>query len=295
MDVRTLRYFIAIAKAENFTVASEALHVTQPTLSKQMKALEKDLGKQLLIRGSRKVSLTADGQLLQKRASEIIDLLDRTESEIRKPDGVIAGSVYIGGGESASMRLIAQVVKDVQTKYPDIQFHLYSGIAEDVKERLNKGLLDFGVVIGAVNTDHYDFRILPEDDTWGLLVPNDSYLANKSVIHPDDLTDLPLICSHQSLNNNELTGWFGGDFSSLNIVASYNLIYNASLMVEAGVGYALCLDNLVDTYTTNKLHFIPLDPPMSSQLKFIWKKQNNFSTAAKAFKQRLQDHLKSSK
>ncbi|MFV8290730.1 LysR family transcriptional regulator [Aerococcus viridans] len=294
MDVRTLRYFVAIAKAENFTAAAEALHVTQPTLSKQVKELEEDLGKQLLIRGSRKVSLTADGHLLQKRASEIIDLLNRTEAEIRKPDDVIAGSVHIGGGESASMRLIAKIVKDLQTKYPDIQFHLYSGIAEDIKERLDNGLLDFGVVIGAVNTDHYDFRILPEEDTWGLLVPNDSHIANKSVIHPEDLKDIPLIYSDQSLKNNELTGWFGDDFSSLNIVASYNLIFNASLMVEAGVGYALCLDNLVDTYTTNKLHFIPLDPPMSSQVKIIWKKQHNFPTAAKAFKQQLQNHLKSS-
>lgn len=291
MDIRVLRYFLAVTKARNFTAAAEALHVTQPTLSKQMKELEEDLGKQLLIRGSRQVSLTEDGQVLRKRAIEIIDLIDRTTAEIRKPDGVIGGSIYIGGGESASMRLITQVMRELQDQHPDIQFHLYSGIADDVKERIDTGLLDFGVVIGSTNTENYDFRVLPEVDRWGLLVPADSPLANLSTIQAEELKDLPLISSHQALNENELTGWFGDDFNQLNIVATYNLIYNASLMVEAGIGYALCLDKLVDTYALNSLKFVPLEPALTSQLKIIWKKQNSFSTAAKAFHTNLHDKL----
>lgn len=291
MDVRALRYFLAVAKAGNFTAAAQALHVTQPTLSKQIKELEENLDKQLMIRGSRKVTLTEDGQVLKKRASEIIDLIDRTTAELQNPDGVIAGSVYIGGGESASMRLVTQVMKDLQNDHPDIQFHLYSGVADDVKERIDKGLLDFGIVIGAVNMDSYDFRPLPDADSWGLLVPTESPLTNKTVIQASDLVDLPLICSHQALENNELAGWFGDDFSTLNVVATYNLIYNASLMVEAGIGYALCLDKLVDTYTNNNLCFIPLDPPMTSSLQIIWKKQSNFSTAAKAFHQAFHNKL----
>lgn len=291
MDIRVLRYFLAVTKARNFTAAAEALHVTQPTLSKQMKELEEDLGKQLLIRGSRQVSLTEDGQVLRKRAIEIIDLIDRTTAEIRKPDGVIGGSVYIGGGESASMRLITQVMRELQDQHPDIQFHLYSGIADDVKERIDTGLLDFGVVIGSTNTENYDFRVLPELDRWGLLVPANSPLANLSTIQSEELKDLPLISSHQALNENELTGWFGDDFNQLNIVATYNLIYNASLMVEAGIGYALCLDKLVDTYALNSLKFVPLEPALTSQLKIIWKKQNSFSTAAKAFHTSLHDKL----
>lgn len=291
MEFRVLRYFLAVAREESITGAAKILNVTQPTLSKQLMELEEELGKKLLIRGNRRITLTEEGALLRKRAQEIMELVDKTESEISSKNEVISGDVYIGGGETDSMRLIAKVVKKLQGEHPHIQYHLYSGNAGDVTERLDKGLLDFGVLIGTANIQNYDYLHLPTTDTWGLLMKKDSPLSNLDSIRPENLHDIPLICSKQALSGNEISGWFGNDFEKLNIVATYNLIYNATLMVEEGIGYALCLDKLVNTTSASDLCFKPLEPRLEAHLNIVWKKYQVFSNAAKQFLHKLQEEI----
>lgn len=291
MEFRVLRYFLAVAREESITGAAKILNVTQPTLSKQLMELEEELGKKLLIRGNRRITLTEEGVLLRKRAQEIMELVDKTESEISSKNEVISGDVYIGGGETDSMRLIAKVIKKLQDEHPHIQYHLYSGNASDVTERLDKGLLDFGVLIGTANIQNYDYLHLPTTDTWGLLMKKDSPLSNLDSIRPENLHDIPLICSKQALSGNEISGWFGNDFEKLNIVATYNLIYNATLMVEEGIGYALCLDKLVNTTSASDLCFKTLEPRLEAHLNIVWKKYQVFSNAAKQFLHKLQEKI----
>lgn len=291
MEFRVLRYFLAVAREESITGAAKILNVTQPTLSKQLMELEEELGKKLLIRGNRRITLTEEGVLLRKRAQEIMELVDKTESEISSKHEVISGDVYIGGGETDSIRLIAGVVRKLQEEHPHIQYHLYSGNAADVTERLDKGLLDFGVLIGTANIQNYDYLHLPTTDTWGLLMKKDSPLSHLDSIRPENLHDIPLICSRQALSGNEISGWFGNDFEKLNIVATYNLIYNAALMVEEGIGYALCLDKLVNTTSASDLCFKPLEPRLEAHLNIVWKKYQVFSNAAKQFLHKLQEEI----
>ncbi|RHR48065.1 LysR family transcriptional regulator [Clostridium sp. AF18-27] len=283
MELRILKYFLAVAREESISGAAQALHMTQPTLSRQLMDLEEELGKQLLIRGSRRITLTEDGMLLRKRAAEILDLVEKAEAELTAPDEVVNGDIYIGGGETEAMRMIAEIATGLQRSCPDIRYHLYSGNADDVTERLDKGLLDFGVLIEPANMKKYDYIRLPATDTWGLLMPRDCPLAARPVIRPQDLWDLPIITSRQSMLSNEFSGWLGKEFEKLRIVATYNLVYNASLLVAAGMGYALCLDKLVNTSEESPLCFRPLEPRMEVHLDIVWKKYQVFSGAAERF------------
>ena len=209
MELRILRYFLAVAREESISGAAEVLHLSQPTLSRQLMQLEKELGKQLLIRGNRKVTLTDEGVLLRKRAGEILALVEKTESEINSSNEIISGDIYIGGGESDAIRIIAKTIKKIQKNHPHIRFHLFSGNADDVSERLDKGLLDFGILIGHANIKKYDYLKLPATDVWGLLMRKDSPLANKDTISPKDLDDIPLLCSRQSLVSHNISSWYG--------------------------------------------------------------------------------------
>lgn len=291
MELRVLRYFLAIAREANITAAAESLHVKQPTLSKQIMELEDELGKKLFIRGNRKITLTEEGMFLRKRAQEIVDLADKTQAEFASDDELTAGDVYIGGGETEAMRLIARTVKRLHGSYPNIRYHLFSGNGEDVAERLDKGLLDFGVFVGAIDLSKYDYLKLPISDTWGLLVRKDDPLAQKKYITPLDLSRLPILCSRQAMIRNELSGWLGCDFQKLNTVATYNLIYNASLMVEEGIGYALSLDGLLNTTGDSELCFLPFEPKITAELVIAWKKYQVFSKAAEKFFELLQEQL----
>jgi len=291
MELRVLKYFLAVAREENITAAAQSLHVTQPTLSKQLKELEDELGTQLFIRGNRRITLTEDGIFLRKRAQEILDLTEKTESALKESDEMISGDIYIGGGETDVIRILAKVVKQITQEYPLIHFHLYSGNANDVTERLDRGLLDFGILIEPVDLKKFDFQKLPATDTWGLLMRKDSPLATKDTIKPEDLLNLPLLCSNQTLVKNELSGWAGIDFDKMNIVTTYNLIFNASIMVQEGVGYALCLDKLVNTTGDSLLIFKPLEPSLVVGLDIVWKKYQVFSKASKLFLARLQEEI----
>ena len=293
MDIRILRYFLAVVREESISGAAEALHLTQPTLSRQLMDLEEELGVKLINRGkkNRRITLTEEGMLLHKRAEEIVALTDKTVSELETSHNVISGDVYIGGGETDSMRLIARIGKKLQSQYPLIRYHLFSGNADDVAERLDKGLLDFGLFIEPANMERYNYLRLPDTDTWGLLMRKDSPLASKESIQADDLKNIPLIVSRQSMVHNELSGWSGSDFDKLNIVATYNLIYNASLMVDEGFGYALCLDRLVFSANNNNFCFRPLEPRLEAHIDIAWKKYQIFSKAAEKFLEALQDEI----
>lgn len=291
MELRVLRYFLAVAREETISGAAESLHVTQPTLSRQLMELEEQLGKKLFIRGSRRVTLTDEGAFLRKRAQEIVDLADRTEADFKASDEIVGGNVYIGGGETDAMRIIAQVVGRMRRDYPHIRVHLFSGNADDVTERLDKGLLDFGILIEPGDITKYDYIRLPATDTWGLLMRRDSVLAALPDIKAENLLEIPLLCSRQSLVRNELSGWFGSDSDKLNVVMTYNLIYNAAIMVQEGIGYALCLDKLVNTTGDSALCFRLLSPRLEAQLYVVWKKHPAFSRASEIFLKQLQAFL----
>lgn len=291
MDIRVLRYFLTVAREESISGAAEFLHLTQPTLSRQIRDLEEELGTQLLIRGNRNVTLTESGMLLRKRAEEIISLVSKTEDELTKPAELISGDIYIGGGETDAMRAIAKVAKQLQQEYPAIRYHLFSGNADSVKERLDKGLLDFGILIEPSDIKKYDFLRLTATDTWGLLMRKDSPLALKEQISSTDLLNIPLIYSAQNMVSDVLSDWIGKNMDELNIIATYNLVYNASLMVDEGVGYAICLDKLINTSGNSNLCFRPLYPTFEAHLNIVWKKYQIFSSAAQVFLNRLQEIL----
>lgn len=291
MELRVLRYFLEVAREGNITAAAENLHITQPTLSKQLMELEDELGKKLFIRGKRRITLTEDGVLLRKRAGEIIDLVQKTESELKNTDDVVFGDIYFGAGETDGMKLVAKVCKNLQERFPHIRYHLYSGNSEDVIEKLDKGLIDFGVLIEPSNIKKYNYIKLPSYNTWGVLTRKDNPLARLQYVTSENLLDIPLICSKQALDNNELAGWLGYNVEKLNIVATYNLIYNASFFVEEGVGSALTLDNLVNITNDSKLCFIPLKPRLRTNLVMCWKKSQVFSKVAQIFLEELQKQI----
>lgn len=292
MELRVLKYFLAVAREGSITGAANSLHLTQPTLTRQLQDLEKELKQKLLIRGKYKVTLTPEGMILRKRAQEIVDLVEKTQSELSISD-TISGDIYIGGGESDCMKHIAHIIKEIQKDYPDIKFHIYSGNAEDVTEKLDKGLLDFGVLIQPVDLSKYDTITLPDKDIWGVIMRKDSKLAKKDYIELEDLKNLPLINSRQAMRKlngkNEFIEWFQGEFENLNTVATINLVYNAAVMVKAGIGYAITLDKLVDTSSESTLCFKPLKPQLESALDIVWKKYQVFSPAAKLFLDKLKE------
>lgn len=295
MEIRVLRYFLAIAREGSITNAANFLHVTQPTLSRQIKDLEEELGQKLFTRGSHNMALTIEGMILRKRAEEIISMVDKTEAEFNSMKNIVGGDIYIGGGETDAIKLVAQLAKDLRDSYPGIHYHLYSGNSEDITERLDKGLLDFGVLIQPADISKYDYITIPARDTWGVVMRRDSPLAEKEGIKKEDLLNVPLICSRQAISQerskNEFADWFGEDFDKLDVVTTFNLVYNAAIMVEAGIGYAITLDKLANTSESSSLCFIPLEPKLDSGLNIIWKKYQVFSSAAELFLEKLRENF----
>lgn len=287
MELRVLQYFLAVAKEQSISKAAKYLHLSQPTLSRQIRDLEEELGKQLLIRGNRKITLTEEGMILRKRAEEIINLVQKAEKEITLSDDIITGDIYIGTGETEGVRLLAQVAKKLQKIYPEIHYHIVSGDAMDIMEHLDKGLLDFAILLDPVDLAKYESMKLPYKDITGVLMRKDSPLAEKESIHTYELANLPLIVSRQQLKNGVLDLLTKQSGTPLNIVASYNLIFNASLMVEEGLGYAIGLDKIINTTGNTNLTFKPLTPCVEIGMNFVWKKYQVFSKAAEIFLQTI--------
>lgn len=293
MDIRVLRYFLTVAREGNISNAAKNLHVTQPTLSRQLMELESDLGVKLFLRssGNRSITLTEEGMLLRKRAEEILDLVQKTESEITAPRESISGNIYIGSGETHVNSLLSKEIKSIQEEHPDIHFHFFSGNADNVTEKLDNGLIDFGILAEPANISKYDSISLPATDIWGLLMQNNHPLAKKEYIEASDLRGIPLISSSQRLTDNEFSKWLKDDYEKLNIVATYTLLYNASLLVKDNVGCALCLDKIISTSEDSGLCFRPLIPKLEARWHIVWKKYQVFSKAAEIFLKRLQEEF----
>lgn len=287
MELKTLYYFVTIAKEESITRAANTLHITQPTLSRQIKDLESELGVKLFKRSNHSIYITDEGLLLKKRAEELLEMSQQIQEEFKFIDKNIEGNVYIGCGETKGMQVIANVFKNIQSMYPDIHFHIYSGNAEDIESRLDKGLLDFGVFIQPANLNKYKALNLPSSDHWGVVAKSDSTLAQQTCVTKEDLLTQPLICSRQvldtTISKNEFADWFGSSFEALNIVGTFNLAYNAGLMVKAGIGYVITLDSIINTSIENKLSFVPLKPKLIAKHNMVWRKDHTFSKAAQLF------------
>lgn len=291
LEIRLLKYFLAVAREQSISGAAESLYISQPTLSRQLMDLEKDLGKRLFIRGNRRITLTEDGMLFRKRAEEIMDLVEKTEAELSAETETIKGDVYIGSGETASIDVIADTIAEIQAEYPEIHYHIFSGNKTSLTDRLDKGLDDYGVLLEKINTNKYDSIKLPSSDRWGVLARKDMELAKSEFVSPADLQRLPLICSKEIRETDELGKLLSMPHGDFNIIGTYNLLYNASLLVKAGVGYALCIDRIINTHQESELCFIPIKPQISTELYLIWKKGQIFSRASQIFLERLKEKI----
>lgn len=293
MELRVLQYFLAVAREKNISAAAASLHLSQPTLSTQLRQMEQELGKQLLIRGtkgSRKVELTEEGVIVRKRAEEILALVHKMEGEVSASDDAVKGDVYLGTGETDIVRLLARAAERLRERYPNIRYHLASGNAAFVFEQLDKGLIDLGLVFTAIDPQKYEALQLPLRDRWGVLMRRDDPLAEKNAIGPKDLWNRRLILSHQAGDEQLLSGWMQRSVAKLDVVATYNLVFNASLLVDEGFGLALCLDKLIHTESSN-LCFRPLDPPLEMTAHLIWKRYQVFSKATEKFLEEIQRTL----
>lgn len=286
MEIRVLRYFLAVAQEGSVTRAARALHLTQPTLSRQIRELEEELRQTLFSRGGRELSLTREGLLLRQRAEEIVGLAEITEKEFRSlGEKTVSGDLSLGCGESKALSFVTDALKVLQNEHPLIIPHFFSGNGEIVMDRLDKGLLDFAVLMGAENTERYYSLPLPNHDTWGLLMDKDDPMAQKKAITAEDLLDIPLILSSQSLSRDELSGWLGFPMSRLHIAATYTLLFNGSLMVRSGLGYALCFDHIAPSGKDSPFAFRPLTSPLS----LVWKKHQILSAPAEAFLAKIRE------
>lgn len=291
IETRLLQYFLAVAEEQSITRAADYLHITQPTLSKQMMDLEDQLGKQLFIRGRKKITLTEDGAYLRGRAQEIISLMEKTESDFCENEYSISGDIYMGCGEYRSSIAIIDIIKDIQDNYPEIHFHIFSGNADAVMEGLDKGLLDAGILLDPKISPKYDYHKFPLSETWGILMPKNSPLAQKENLSIKDLSDIPLILPSQSSNSRRFDALFSEYEVKPHTVATYNLIFNAGLMVEAGMGYALCIGGLINMDENHPLTFRPFVPALTSHVYLFTKKYQVFSKAAKLFLSRLKEDI----
>ena len=276
MEIKSLRYFLAVAREENMTKAADMLHVTQPTLSKTLKSLEDELGKKLFTRHSFSISLTDEGMLLRDRAEDLIAMADRIEQEFITLDDITGGDIYFGLAESYQIKYLAREIRILKSRYPGFTYHITSGDTEQVTEKLDKGLLDFAVLCEKPNTAKYDYVKFPEADIWGAIMPSDHPLAMKKSIKVKDLIGQPLFCSEQSWNN-EIPAWAGDDFERLHLEGSFRLSYNGSLFAQEGLGILLTFKHLVECSEENGLVFRPLSPKQTSELYLIWHKFPSFT------------------
>ena len=288
MEIRTLRYFLAVAREENMSRAAQLLHVTQPTLSKALKALEDELGKKLFTRHSFSITLTEEGVLLRNRAEDLVSMADKIEQEFLMLDEFTGGDIYFGLAESYQIRYLAREIRSFKETYPDLRYHITSGDTEQVTEKLDKGLLDFGVICETPDERKYHSILFPEEDYFGAVIPVNSELAKKDSITADDLTGLPLFTSEQSWEN-DIRPWAGEKFSRLHLEGSFRLAYNGSMFAKEGLGILLTLNNLIDTSPESGLVFRPLSPRLEMKMVLIWNKYQSFTPIAERFLKQIKD------
>lgn len=291
MELRVLQYFLAVTREQSISGAAESLYLSQPTLSRQLKELEEELGKQLFIRGSRRVTLTEEGMILRKRAEEIMELVKKAEDEISQSDELIAGDITIGTGETDGVRFLARAAQNLQKDYPLIHLHIVSGDKATVIEELDRGLIDFGIVFGDVDTLKYEHIRLPYNDIWGVMMRRDSPLAEKEEITAADLMDKPLIISRQAFQNSDFRDFFPCGQENLNIVATYNLLFNGSVMASEGMGYVICFDKIINVSGDSELCFRPLSPRVEAGMSIVWKKYQVHSKVTERFLNKLREYV----
>ncbi len=280
MELRVLKYFLMTAREENITKAAGLLHITQPTLSRQLMQLEEELGVKLFTRSNHNIRLTEEGMLLRRRAQEIISLEEKTKVELSGSNGELAGEIAIGCGETRNMDFLSARIADFREKYPRVRFSIYTANADDIKERIEKGLLDLGLMMEPVDIRKYEFVRMPVREQWAVMVKEDSPLAEKKFITPKDLVGFPLIFVHRQSIKDTFAGWFGKYYDNLEIAATYNLVRNAVNMVQNGVGSAFCyvLDDVFPG-----IRIIPLAPKLDVGAVLAWKKEQPASAASVKF------------
>lgn len=289
MELRVLQYFLAAAREENITKAAALLHITQPTLSRQLMQMEEELGVKLFRRGKHNILLTEDGMLLRRRAQEIVDLAEKTAKELKHGEEMVSGEISIGCGETQNMKPLSEMIASFRQKYPDVSFNIYTAIADDVKERLENGLLDMGLLLEPVEIGRYHYVRMPLREKWQVLLRRDMELAEKHKITPDDLAGVPLIIARRQSVRNVLENWFGYDKDKLHIVSTCNLShYNQSIMVESGIGVALVMEFACNQDT---LCLRPLDPELESGCVLVWKKNLTLSLAMQRFIAYMKEYL----
>ena len=290
MELRVLKYFLMVAREENITKAAQLLHVTQPTLSRQLIQLEEELGVRLFTRSNHRIVLTDDGMLLKQRAQEMVSLAEKTIRDLQHEEEPIAGEIAIGSGELHSTQFLSSLLSSFQKKHPQIRYEIYSGNADNIKERIERGTLDLGLLLEPVDIQKYSFLRVPFKEEWGVLVRQDCPLAQKNAVSPEDLAHVPLIGSKRELVQNELTNWFGAYADQLTVVAAGNLQYNLAILVQNQLGIAITvrLDSRYDG-----LCFVPLSPKLESHSVLVWKKAKTFSPATTAFIEYAKECVKS--
>lgn len=293
MEIRTLRYFLAVAREENMTRAAEFLHVTQPTLSKQLKSLENELGKKLFTRHSFSIRLTDEGMLLRNRAEDLVSMADKIEQEFVSLDDITGGELYLGLAESYQIKYLAKAIKDFKRRYPNLHYHITSGDTEQIADKLDKGLLDFLVLAEYPDSRKFEHIEFPESDRWGLVMPKNDPLAKKKAVRAKDISGLPLFCSEQAWNH-EIKEWAGASFSEMKLEGSFRLSYNGSIFTKEGLGYLLTFDHLIDTSDKSDLAFRPLTPKVETKLYIAWNRYQTFTPIAERFLQQLQASFKPS-
>lgn len=290
METRLLRYFLTVAHEENITRAAEVLHITQPTLSRQLVQLEEETGVTLFIRGKRKITLTPEGMLLRRRAEEILSLVDKTEKELLQQDALVEGTISIGCGELNSVNLLAQIIKDFKALYPKVKFNLHTGNSDRLKEQLEQGLIDIALLLEPVSIEKYDFLRLPVKERYGVIMPAGCALAQKSSVRPEDLKGLPLITAMRNSVTGEFDNWAEGILQD-NYAFSSDLAANAVLMVEHGLGYMLTMEKVIPYLDESKVTFRPIEPERTFNTLLAWKRYAPGSVVMEKFIQHIKCFL----
>ena len=287
MELRTLRYFLAAAQEENITKAAEILHLTQPTLSRQIMDLERELGVTLMLRGKNGLTLTDEGIFFRQRAQEIVELADRLEKNFAQRQNHISGMVVIGASEVAGSQTLAKLIKEFSERYPAVQFTLYNETVDNIKDRLEKGLVDIGLLLEPIDVTRYDYVRLARQDTWGLLVREDHPLAEQESLTAEEAASCPLLLPLRENIRAEILHWLGREEAELRIPLFYTLLSNAALMVAEGLGCAFCMDGALAIRSDPRLRFIPLEPRRMTHSALVWKKNRLLSPAASLFIQEI--------
>lgn len=290
MELRVLNYFLAIAREENFTKAANMLHVTQPTLSRQIADLEQELGVKLFVRSNHNIILTEDGMILKRRAQEILSLADKTKRDFLQKDEALSGTISIGSGEFRSTKYLAKIIAEFHKKYPDVKYEIYSGNAGNIRDYIERGLLDLGLMSEPIDVRKYNFVNMPINEQWGVFAPINSSLSEKSSISPEDLVGMSVITATGDFNQSRIGKWLGDYKDQVEIVATANLPYNEAVLSQENIGVMLSI-KLNCTY--ENLRFIPLSPILEVSTALAWKKDQTFPTATSEFLDFSKKYLKS--